>query len=147
MRKGIGKDIEEGLVSAPFTLEELRGKYHKVLLNSSVSGIKDIDKPDVRTLAESTQGGTNQKIHLAMRPTRPGLADVLRVLDIPENPAAAKWGGTFARRRILKPKPEHGLVSIMEPGGEFYAYTVGASGVVSPGQIGTASQTRPTDGL
>ena len=69
-----------------------------------------------------------------MQPTRPGLADCLVVLDILENPAAAKMAGTFALRRIITPKTEHGLVSIMGPGGKFYAKAVGASGVVSAGQ-------------
>ena len=35
LQKVIGKDSEEGLVSGPFAESELRGKYHKVLLNSS----------------------------------------------------------------------------------------------------------------
>ena len=42
--------------------------------------------------------------------------------------------GTSAHRRALTPEPEHGLVSIMGPGGKFYANTVGTVGVVSAGQ-------------
>ena len=69
-----------------------------------------------------------------MQPTRPGLADCFRVLDILENPTAAKMEGTSARRRILTPETERGLVSIMGPGGKFYANAVGTFGVASAGQ-------------
>ena len=51
------------------------------------------------------------------------------VLDILENPTAAKMEGTSAHRRALTPKTEHGLVSIMAPEGEFYANAVGTFGV------------------
>ena len=47
MRKVIGKDLDEGLVSGPFALEELYSKYRKVLLNSLGAEIKDLTKPDV----------------------------------------------------------------------------------------------------
>ena len=56
------------------------------------------------------------------------------VLGILENPAAAKIDGMSAHRRVLKPEPGHGIVSIMGPGGKFYANTVGTFGVVSAGQ-------------
>ena len=56
------------------------------------------------------------------------------MLGIPENPAAAKMGGTSAHRRVLTPEPEPGLVSITGPIGKFYANTVGAFGVVSAGR-------------
>ena len=69
-----------------------------------------------------------------MQPTRPSLADALWVLDILENPAAAKWGGTSPHRRVSTPPSERGLVSIMGTNGMFYANTVGAFGVVSAGR-------------
>ena len=56
MRKVIDKDLEEGLVSGPFTLEQLRDKYHKVLLNPLGAEIKYLTKSDVRTLVEAAQG-------------------------------------------------------------------------------------------
>ena len=69
-----------------------------------------------------------------MQPTRPIPADALRVLDIPNDPAAEKWGGTSSHRRVITPDSEHGLVSIMGPIELLYANTVGASGVVSDGR-------------
>ena len=118
----------------PFSLEQLHAKYHKVLLNSLGAEIKDLTKSDVRTLVGATQGGANQKIHLTMQQTRPSHADFLRALGILENPADAKMGGTSARRRVLTPEPEQGLVSIMGPDGEFYDNAVRTFGVVSSGQ-------------
>ena len=85
-------------------------------------------------MADATQGGANQKILLAMQPTRPSLAGALSVLDIPNDPTAAKWDGTSSRRRVITPDSEHGLVSIMGPYGLFYANAVGAFGAVSAGQ-------------
>ena len=43
--------------------------------------IKDLAKPDVRTLVDATQGGANQHILLTMYPARPSLADALRITD------------------------------------------------------------------
>ena len=85
-------------------------------------------------LVGATQGGANQQIRLTMQPTRPSLADCLRVLDLLENPTGAKIDGTSAHRRVITPSNEHGLVSIMGPGGMYYANTVGTFGVVSAGQ-------------
>ena len=123
--------MEEGLVSGPLTESELKAKYHKVLLNSLGAEIKDFAKPDVGTLVDATQWGDSQKIRLTMQPTRPSLAGALRVLGILEIPAAEKRGGTSARRRVLTPESEHGLVSIMGPIGLFYANAVGTFGVDS----------------
>ena len=55
-----------------------------------MGGIKDLTKLDARMLVDAAQGGANQHIRLTMQPTRPILADFLRVLEILENPAAAK---------------------------------------------------------
>ena len=85
-------------------------------------------------MAEAAQGGASQKILLTMQPSRPSLAGALRILDVLGKPAEAKWGGTPARRRVLTTDSEHGLVSIMGPGGLLYANTVGTFGVVSAGQ-------------
>ena len=134
LQKATDKDLEEGLVSGRFAWSELKEKYHKVLLNSLGGGIKDLAKPDVRTLVDATQGGVSQKIRLTTQPTKPRLAGALRVLDILEIPAESNWGGASARRRVLTPESEHGLVSIMGPNGLFYANTVGTFGVVSADQ-------------
>ena len=112
----------------------MRANYRQVLLNSSGAEIQDLATPDVRTLVDATQGGANQHIRLTMQPTRPSHTAALRILDVLDNPAAAKWGGTSARRRAQTPPSEHGLVSIIPPNGMFYANTVGACGVVSAGQ-------------
>ena len=85
-------------------------------------------------LADAAHGGVNQHIRLTTQPTRPSLADCLRVLDLLENPAAAKIDGSSAHRRILTPEPEHGLVATVGRDGMFYANTAGAFGVVSAGQ-------------
>ena len=73
-------------------------------------------------------------IRLTMHPTRPSLADAIRIMGAPKKPAAAKWEGTSAHRRVLTPETEPGLVSIMWENGFFYANTVGTSGVVSAGR-------------
>ena len=134
LQKVIDKDLEEGLVSGPFSWEQLSIKYPKVLLNSLGAEIKDLTKPDVRMLVDATQGGVNQQIRLTMQPTRPSLADCLRVLELLEKPAGAKIDGTSAHRRVITPENEHGLVSILGPNGMYYANTVGTFGVVSAGQ-------------
>ena len=85
-------------------------------------------------MADATHGGADQKIRLTMQPTRPSLTDALRIAEVLEKPAAAKWGGTSARRRVLTHEPEHGLVSSVGPNGFFYANTVGAFGAVAAGR-------------
>ena len=69
------------LVSGPFSESELREKYPQVLLNSSGAEIKDLAKPDVRTLVDETQRGGDQDIRLTMQPARRSLADALRITD------------------------------------------------------------------
>ena len=90
LQKVIDKDLEEGLLSGSFSLEQLYSKYPKVLLNSLGAEIKDLAKPDVRMLVGATQCGANQHINLPKQPIRPSLSDCLRALDILENPAASK---------------------------------------------------------
>ena len=85
-------------------------------------------------MADATQGGADQHIRLKKQPERPSLPDALMVADLLRKPAAAKWGGASARRRVVTPESEHGIVSIMGPDGLYYAYTVDAFGVVSAGQ-------------
>ena len=60
LQKVIDKDLEEGLVPGPFSWEQLSTKYPKVLLNSLGAEIKDLAKPDVRALADATQGGARR---------------------------------------------------------------------------------------
>ena len=103
-------------------------------MNSLGAEIKDLTKPDVRMLVGATQGGVSQHIRLTMQPTRPSLVDCLRILDLLKNPAGEKIDGTSARRRVVTPKGERGLVSIMGPNGMYYANTVGTFGVVSADQ-------------
>ena len=107
---------------------ELRAKHHKALLNSLGAEIEDLAKPGVGTLADAPQVRANQKIRLVMQPARPSLPGALRGLGILNNPAAAEWGGESARRRVITQYSEHGLASIMGPGGLFYADMVGTSG-------------------
>ena len=133
LRKVIGGDLEGGLVSAPCSDSALMAKYSKAPLNSPGPEIKDLARPDVRTLADATQGGVNRHIRLTIQPTRPGLADALRIFDILKCPTGAKFDGGKANRRAIVPENERGLVSIMGPIGLFYANTVGASGLVSAG--------------
>ena len=52
--------MEDGLVSGPFAESELRAKYHKVLCNTLGAEIKDLAKPDVRTLVDATQRGATE---------------------------------------------------------------------------------------
>ena len=78
--------------------------------------------------------GANQHIHRAMQPARHSLSGALRILNRLETPADAKFDGCQARRMVLTPKPEQGLVSIMGPNGLFYANAVGAFGSVSVGR-------------
>ena len=44
LQRVIGKDLEEGLVSGPFSLEQLLAKYPKVLLNSLGAGKSKISQ-------------------------------------------------------------------------------------------------------
>ena len=69
-----------------------------------------------------------------MQPERPSLSDALRITDCLEKPAAAKWDGTSARRRVVTPASERGLVSIMGHRGLFYANAVGNFGAVAAGK-------------
>ena len=86
-------------------------------------------------LADATQGAsTNIYIHLTMQPTRPRLADCLRVLDLLDKQAGARIDGTSAHRRVIAPEHEHGLVLTMGPNGMYRANTVGTFGVVSAGR-------------
>ena len=93
LQKAICKDLEEGLVSGPFSETGILGKYPKVLLNSTGAEIKDLNRPDVRTVADATQGVANQHNRLAMHPARPSLADAMRIIEGLKNPAAAKFDG------------------------------------------------------
>ena len=97
-------------------------------------GVEDLAKPDVGTLADSTQGGANRHIRLAMHPTRPSLPDAMGISGRLSDPAEEKWDGQSAHRLAIAPESEHGPVSIMGPNGLYYANTVGASGAVSAGQ-------------
>ena len=78
--------------------------------------------------------GADRRIHLAMQPDRPILAGSLRILHLLNNPAEEKFDGCSSHRRVLTPKPERGLVSIVGHNGLFYANAVGAPGLVSAGQ-------------
>ena len=127
-------DLEEGLVSGPFSESELRRKYPQVLLNSLGAGIKDLTRPYVRTLVEAAHGGVNRHIQLAMKPTRPCLAAAFRILNCINDPSAAQFDGCSPHRMVLTPTPEHGLVSTVGPNGLFYAHAIGAFGVVSAGR-------------
>ena len=126
--------MDEGLVSGPVAESELIDKYDKVLLNSLWAEIKDLANWASELWPVQPNGGANQKICLTMQPTRPSLSAPLRVLDILNNQAEAKWEGTSSHRRVITPDSEHGLVSIMGPNGLFYANAVGTFGTVSAGQ-------------
>ena len=84
----------EGLVSGSFPESESTAHYPKVLLNSpgggwlGGGGIKDLAKPDGRTLVDATQGGVNRHILLTTQPTRPSLADAVGIMDRLNDPAA-----------------------------------------------------------
>ena len=86
--------LKEGQVSAPISESELRGEYPKSLLNSLRREAADPENPDVSTLVGATQVGVSQNIHLAMQPTRPSLADDMRILGWPKYQA----GGWDIRR-------------------------------------------------
>ena len=134
MQKAIDEDLEEGLVSAPFSESEIRMEYPKVLLNPPWAETNDLTRPDVRTLVDSTHGGENRHIHHAIQTTSPSLADAMRAIKGLKKPAAAKFDGRKAHRRALTPSKEHGAASTMWPSGLFYANAVGAFGVVYDGE-------------
>ena len=133
LQKAIGGDLEDGLVSVPLPESGLIVNYPQVL-SESLGRITDLTRPDMVTLADATQWGVDQHIHLAMQPARPSLADALRVLNRPIDPAASRFDGRSAPRMALTPKPEHGLVSIAGPKGLFYANAGDAFGVASAGR-------------
>ena len=90
--------------------------------------------PDVRTLADAAQGGANRHIRLDAKPTRPSLADAVRIIGGLKNPVGAKFNGGKARRMIIFPEGERCPVSIMGPNGRFYSDTVATFGAVSEGR-------------
>ena len=129
------EDSEDGLVSDPFSESELRSKYPKVLLNSVWGrGADDPTTPDVRMLADATQGGANQHIWLAMKPSRPRLSESMRILFVLGNPVGTEFDGSKANRMVLTPEVGRWLVAIMGPGGLFYANAIGNFGLVGAGQ-------------
>ena len=98
-------------------------------------------------MVDATQGGVDREIRLTMQPTRPTLADAIRIMEVLKKPAAEKWDGTSPNSRLLTPESERGLVSITGPDGLFYANTVGTFGVVSAGQNWGRLALRPPMGL
>ena len=93
---------------------------------------------DGSTLVDAARGWANQHIHLTMQPTRPSLADAMRITDGLRYPAGAKFDGGSAHRRAIPPEADRGLVSTMGPNGRFYANAVGTTvGVVSAGGNGS----------
>ena len=57
----IGGDLEDGLVSGPFSESELTGQYPEALLNSISVEIKDVTRTGVRTLVGEAQGASARK--------------------------------------------------------------------------------------
>ena len=78
--------------------------------------------------------GVGHHIHLTMQPTRPSPADAIRIVGRLKDPAASKYDGRPSHRRAITPIPEHGMVSIVGPGGLFYANAVGTFGAVASGR-------------
>ena len=95
--KVIGRYLEEGLVAGPFSESKLRGKYHQVLLNSFGAEIKDLTRPDVRTLGDATQGWGSRNIHLTTQTTRPSLSDEMMISG------PSKRSGRSKIRRMAHP--------------------------------------------
>ena len=85
------------------------GKSRKPFLNSPEAEIADLTKPDVRTVADATQSGFGHHIHLAMQPTRPSLADAMRILDglkirpVRNSTRGRRIGGIIASRGTRHP--------------------------------------------
>ena len=79
------------------------------------------------------EGSAGRRIQLATQTTRPSHAGAMRVIKGIKKPAAAKFDGRKAHRRVLTPEPELGLVPIVAPNGLFYSHAVGAFGVVFDG--------------
>ena len=90
------------------------------------------------------QRGVSQRIWHTMQPARPSLSDDTRILDGIGNPSRAKFDGCKAHRRVVAPGDERGLVSIMGPGGLFYANAFSTFGAVSAGHIGIVFRARFT---
>ena len=58
LQKVIGNDSVDGLISGPFSESELRrNPPPQVLLGSLGAEVKDLTRPDVRTLADAAQEG------------------------------------------------------------------------------------------
>ena len=70
-----------------------------------------------------------------MHPTRPGLADAMRIPNVSKRPIGAKFDVRKALRRAIAPENEHGLVSIIGPNGLLYANTFGNSGAIFVGSL------------
>ena len=82
----------------------------------------------------ATKRGAYQHIRLTMQPTRPRLSGDMRILGRLKVPVAAKFNASSARRRVLTPKQERGLVLILGADGLLCAGAVGTFGAVSAGR-------------
>ena len=63
-------------------------------------GAEDLGTSDVSTLVDATHVGDNRNILLTMRPTSPGIADAMNIIDCLRNP---KCGKPDAKRRAFGP--------------------------------------------
>ena len=135
LKQTILKEVSAGRMKGPFSKSDLLEKWPDAHVCAVGVELKDlIDKSKIRVLVDGTQGGVNQGVKLTMIPTRPCLADVLRILDFVHDPVSVKWDAANAHRNILVPETEWGLVSICLEDDEFYVNTVGTFGVASAGQ-------------
>ena len=131
----ISKEVNLGRMKGPFSKEELLDHWPDAKVCAVGVELKDLrDKTKIRVLVDATQGGVNQEINLTMAPTRPGLVDVLRVLEFFVDPVSIKWDASSAHRNILVPFDEWGLVTICLEETKFFVNTVGTFGVASAGQ-------------
>ena len=145
-QKAIEDDLEEVSVYGPFSESELRAKYTKCLLNSLGAEIKDLTRPDVRTLCDAAHGGANRHIHLTMQPERPSLAEAVRIIGGLKIPAGAKFDGGKAHRIVLT---YEGGAAYFRPCGPMVFFTRTPSALSAwrrQGETGAVSRAQCIDG-
>ena len=96
-------------------------------------GLKDLTRPDVRTLAHAAQGVANHHIRHTMQRKGDRLPGDMRIVGGLENPTGGKFDGRQSHRWVLAPE---GARPSFDYGadGLFYANAFGAFGGVSSGK-------------
>ena len=84
-------DLEEYMLSGPFSESLLGGDFAQAHLNSLGAEIKDLGKRTSQPWAMRHMDGAKQTIFLTTQPTMPGLSGAMGILGLLGNPPGAKF--------------------------------------------------------